>query len=638
MSQRGKIAERYAQSGLYVFPCWPGTKRPITRNGFKAGTTDTAQIARWWAAYPDANIGVWLEPSGICVLDFDYKHGAAETELRMAEITADAPVVRTPGGRHYWFLRGEHPALRSIAGDRKDAYPGCDVLSAGYVIAAGSEYGGKPYTWERDGELRQAPRIVFDLVAAASNPKPGTQRKKSQPAAGAVIGEGGRNRALFALGCSLRAAGLDYDAILAALEVTNDSRCDPPLPADEVATLARQASKYDGDDIAGAAALRDQLTATEPEPELGLICELVTGDEPPEVKLPTGNTSLDGITGGGLAIGNLSILAAPPGSGKTTTVIDLALRWQQDRPVLLVSAEIQAGEIAARIIGNQTGLSWAELRKTTPSAQRKELYSNTLRDKALYVLGEREISRNAPAFLKALASRMVQIEEKHQQTPIVIVDYLQKLAPPGTTQMEAMQVLVDGLATCSREANTCILGVSAVSRAYYGSGKMEASAEPDAYMAASKGLGDIDYHMHTLIYQELVRSRKAEGWYSVRYAVAKCRSGQVGFGYGEIHLASGQTREIAEFDLPSDINKPQRNTKPAEKADITPKLLHAVAELEKLNHLYVTVSQLAQITGLTLRASDLEAIVADGRLNRYPRHPITHKEPPNGGLFFYSRH
>ncbi len=68
----GRAALYYARTwGWPVFPLIPGTKEPLTKHGFKDATTDPDQIAQWWRAAPDANIGL---PTGgrFDVLDVDW--------------------------------------------------------------------------------------------------------------------------------------------------------------------------------------------------------------------------------------------------------------------------------------------------------------------------------------------------------------------------------------------------------------------------------------------------------------------------------------------------------------------------------------------------------------------------------------
>ena len=71
MSSITERALHYASQGLPVFPCKPD-KTPYTTHGFKDATTDETQIHMWWAAWPEAMIGI---PTGGCsglwVLDID---------------------------------------------------------------------------------------------------------------------------------------------------------------------------------------------------------------------------------------------------------------------------------------------------------------------------------------------------------------------------------------------------------------------------------------------------------------------------------------------------------------------------------------------------------------------------------------
>lgn len=63
----------YAEKGLAVFPLEERGKRPITKNGCKAATTNKEQIAEWWSCYPNSNIGIATgRPSGgLVVIDLD---------------------------------------------------------------------------------------------------------------------------------------------------------------------------------------------------------------------------------------------------------------------------------------------------------------------------------------------------------------------------------------------------------------------------------------------------------------------------------------------------------------------------------------------------------------------------------------
>lgn len=61
-----------AARGWSVFPLAPRSKIPLPGSrGLLEATPDEAQIRAWWAALPDANIGLALAPSGLFAIDAD---------------------------------------------------------------------------------------------------------------------------------------------------------------------------------------------------------------------------------------------------------------------------------------------------------------------------------------------------------------------------------------------------------------------------------------------------------------------------------------------------------------------------------------------------------------------------------------
>jgi hypothetical protein len=61
---------------------------------------------------------------------------------------------------------------------------------------------------------------------------------------GERIPDGKRNGTLASLAGSMRRRGMDVEAIVAALLVSNAQRCDPPLPDDEVRAIAASVARY----------------------------------------------------------------------------------------------------------------------------------------------------------------------------------------------------------------------------------------------------------------------------------------------------------------------------------------------------------------------------------------------------------
>lgn len=184
----------YAHRGWPVFPCHaparlpggcscrvadcssPG-KHPRVSGGFKAATTDTAQIEAWWAQWPGANVGLRTgTASGLVVVDIDPDHGGDASLERLVAEHGPLPegrVVRTGnGGRHLYF---RHPGgvVRNDAGLRLGA--GLDVRGdGGYVIAPPSRHhsGGQYKVAGHGGDLPEMPDWLMGQLQRVEPPSP----------------------------------------------------------------------------------------------------------------------------------------------------------------------------------------------------------------------------------------------------------------------------------------------------------------------------------------------------------------------------------------------------------------------------------------------------------------------------------
>jgi hypothetical protein len=104
------VALAYASAGLPVFPCLPNKLPAITGNWLANATTDKQKISAWWAANPNALVGLPLKPLDAFVLDAD-RHGDGEDGVaHLEELFAThgpfngVPEVETANnGRHFYF-------------------------------------------------------------------------------------------------------------------------------------------------------------------------------------------------------------------------------------------------------------------------------------------------------------------------------------------------------------------------------------------------------------------------------------------------------------------------------------------------------------------------------------------------------
>lgn len=134
----GRSALALAASGIPVFPCVAGGKRPAVAGGFHAASAEADLARRWWTAMPTANIGMPTgAASGLVVVDVDV-HGAVdgyealERARREGLVDGWVAAVETPsGGLHLYFpARGnEHQ------GSWQSARAGIDFRGdGGYII------------------------------------------------------------------------------------------------------------------------------------------------------------------------------------------------------------------------------------------------------------------------------------------------------------------------------------------------------------------------------------------------------------------------------------------------------------------------------------------------------------------------
>lgn len=244
----------YASWGWHVIPVLPNGKIPATQHGVKDATTDAEQIARWWAQNPDYNLGIAAGArSGIIVYDVDPRNGGDDSWagwIRANGEVPDGPMQMTAGGGQHYIAEYD-PDIRSCK-----LTDGVDLLADGrYFVAYPSTIEGRRYEWEASSD-------PFDGIAPFKTPAQWKtaylSRTKTTVAANVNAGliQGSRNNGLTALGGAMRRHGLTEAEIMAALSIANETRCEIPLPASELAQIVRSVSRYEPEsDLAAAAAI-----------------------------------------------------------------------------------------------------------------------------------------------------------------------------------------------------------------------------------------------------------------------------------------------------------------------------------------------------------------------------------------------
>src|SRR5829696_8977978 len=235
MTSAKAAAADYRRGGWCPIPIKRSSKHPALDelDPYLSRPATTEELRSWsWPA-----VGLVTGPvSGVMVLDVDGPEGEAELKKYGHPAT---PMSRTPsGGMHLYFKHPEHHVRTRIK-----AAPGIDVkASGGYVVAPPSAGpNGQSYEWvlsPDEAELADPPEWLMRLLA----------RERAKEPAGPVGGRippGKRNDVLASLAGTMRRRGMGEGEILAALQVTNEQRCQPPLEAEEVEKVAASVARYE---------------------------------------------------------------------------------------------------------------------------------------------------------------------------------------------------------------------------------------------------------------------------------------------------------------------------------------------------------------------------------------------------------
>jgi replicative DNA helicase len=183
---------------------------------------------------------------------------------------------------------------------------------------------------------------------------------------------------------------------------------------------------------------------------------------------PSGFKDLDAITGG-FQPGNLVVLAARPGMGKSSLVTNMAEKAAVDhkRPVALFSLEMSEAELAQRFIASQASIHGDDLRKGRVDAARWPKIvkaSSRLAEAPLYIDDSGDVTL---LDIRAKSRRLhSQLREEHGGLGMIIVDYLQLMQSDRRidNRAEAVAEMSRGLKLLARELEVPVIALSQLNR------------------------------------------------------------------------------------------------------------------------------------------------------------------------------
>jgi hypothetical protein len=325
----------YAKIGWQVFAIRHKSKAPLTLHGFHDATTSKIEIRKWWKKNPACGVGIATgSKSRIIVVDIDPRNKGNETleslELQYGELPRTVEARTGGGGRHlvYECPPGIWPGVKNL-------WPGVDIKSdGGYILAPFSVHPtGLEYKWAVDlgpkipgeeGGIDIAPCPTWLLEAMKAKLKSRLESTKEHLSAkddDEKYPEGTRNDALTSLAGTMRRRAMIPQAMLAALLVENELKCDPPLDETQVSKIVDSVCRYEADPDASPVKISSEaregrlLQWTDP-------IQMASEREPP----------VEWLLEGWIAKGDCSLLFGPPACGKSWLTLDMAITLATARP------------------------------------------------------------------------------------------------------------------------------------------------------------------------------------------------------------------------------------------------------------------------------------------------------------------
>lgn len=200
-----------------------------------------------------------------------------------------------------------------------------------------------------------------------------------------------------------------------------------------------------------------------PEPIGDVLLRLAERPDDVGQGLSSGLTSLD-ETLSGLRPGNLIVLAARPGHGKTALAASIALTAARaGEGVLFVSLEMAAEELAERLLSLQSGVSHARVRDGRLDEVEHEqvtVAQNELASMPLRILDRTPIRVSD-------ITTAVRLAKCRHRLKLLIVDYLQLLEPSDRKLIREQQVADQSraLKTLAKSAGIPVLCLAQLNRA-----------------------------------------------------------------------------------------------------------------------------------------------------------------------------
>ena len=177
--------------------------------------------------------------------------------------------------------------------------------------------------------------------------------------------------------------------------------------------------------------------------------------------IDTGFPSLNKITNG-FGEGDLIIIAARPAMGKTSFVLNIALKsLELNKGVAIFSLEMPAEQLMLRMMSSQSGIALQSLRTGNMNDEELSVLTETMdyfSNKKLFV------DDSSMQTIHSVRAKLRKLKALHPDLSLVVIDYLQLMVGDNKERHIAVAEISRGLKMLARELKLPILALSQLNR------------------------------------------------------------------------------------------------------------------------------------------------------------------------------
>lgn len=288
------------------------------------------------------------------------------------------------------------------------------------------------------------------------------------------------------------------------------------LAADDLNAVLRDGSASTADIMAATAAVQDAAGNVENADRMDTLMDAVDEwlrlDATPVV--PTGFQPVDTLCGGGLPIGGLFVVAAPPSVGKSALALQLvlgALEFDRDLNAVWCMGEMRKDALARRAVCHWSTRGAMHPVSMTAADQRTDLARGAAANMAA-AIGDRLSLVKSPLTIQKIEQAVIEKKAK-----LLVIDYVQLVELDGAQDRRAeIDGIVKRVRRLSLEHGVATVCVSNIAKMVSGETRIG---------AIGKESSELDFAADILLLGIQDQDENQHGHRTVRWACKKNRHG-----------------------------------------------------------------------------------------------------------------